>query len=214
MTSVRIVKDDGLLPPKLVRQDQVYKKCNTIGEQLRYLSLGLKQLVISKDKELLKIVNVIPIEQGAILLDYDLESQCVCIKNSFRSFELKFCDEAVINDWLCDYKEVAAGKHEYQAKYANELLSYLIKGENEELKMKRIKAIESELGKLNMTVNRLEKEKYFVSNYRALLLRYMNRTAQKHSRIIDPPSSELQAKCEFNAEENSVIAKREYRKCY
>jgi hypothetical protein len=121
---------------------------------------------VSKDKELSKIVNVIPIDYSTILLDYDLENKCkgyidlgVSIKNSFRSFELRFCDEAVINDWISDYKEVAAGTNESLAKYANELVSYLIKSGSEELKEKRLRVIESEMDMLNKTLHRLEREK-------------------------------------------------------
>ena len=62
-----------MIPPKLVRQDAVYKKCETLGETLRYLSLGTKQMIISKDKELNKIVNLIPIEYGKTLVDHDLD---------------------------------------------------------------------------------------------------------------------------------------------
>jgi len=162
----RIIKDDKLIPPKLIRQDPVYKKSNTLGKELRYVSLGVKQMIISKDKELNKIVNVIPIDNGTILLNYDLENKCkmICdlgvnINNSFRSFELKFCEEAVIDDWISDYKEAVAGTNELLKKYANDLLSYLIKSGSEELKVKRLKVIESEMDKLSKTLNRLEREK-------------------------------------------------------
>ncbi len=61
--------DDMVLPPKLVRQDEVMKKCARIGTSLRYLSMGTKQLIISKDKEVRQIVNLIPIERGTLLLE-------------------------------------------------------------------------------------------------------------------------------------------------
>ena len=53
----------------------MYKKCETLGEQTRYLSLGVKQIIISKDKDLQKVVNLIPVEYGKILLDADLETK-------------------------------------------------------------------------------------------------------------------------------------------
>lgn len=64
-----------MLPPKLVRQDAVYKKCQTLGESLRYLSLGVKQIILSKDKDLAKIVNIIPLEFGKILVDCDSDAK-------------------------------------------------------------------------------------------------------------------------------------------
>lgn len=66
-----------MLPPKLIRQDAVYKKGATMGEQLRFLSLGVKQMIISKDPEVLKIVGLIPLEYGKILVDVDLETKCI-----------------------------------------------------------------------------------------------------------------------------------------
>ena len=81
------MNDDKLIAPTFIRQDQIYKKCKTLGEELRYISLGLKQLIISKDKELLKIVNIIPIERGMIIMDFNLESKCKFIKNTRRVYK-------------------------------------------------------------------------------------------------------------------------------
>ena len=65
--------DDMVLPPALIRQDEVYKKCARFGKSLRYLSMGTKQLIISKDKEVRQIVNLIPIERGTMLLEQSAE---------------------------------------------------------------------------------------------------------------------------------------------
>ncbi len=73
----RVLQSDMVLPPRMVRQDVVYKKCETLGESMRYLSLGIKQIIISRDKELSKIVNLIPLEYGKILVDYDMDVKSI-----------------------------------------------------------------------------------------------------------------------------------------
>ena len=132
----RIIDNDKVIPPKLVRQDAVYKKCENVGESLRYLSLGIKQMIISRDKEMAKIVNLIPIEYGKILVDCDTDSKsnniphsilAVTIKNAHRTFVLRLSDPSVINDWLEDYKKIIDNTHEYSLRQSKELFSYLVR---------------------------------------------------------------------------------------
>ena len=81
------------------------------------------------------------------------------IKNSFRTFEFRFCDETGISDWVNDYKEVIGKTNKSIRKYSHELLSYIAKDGNEEVKLRRLRVIDSEMAMLKMKLNKLEKEK-------------------------------------------------------
>ncbi len=84
----------------------------------------------------------------------------MAIKNSFRTFELRFCDGSVINDWLSECKKLLEGTSEILLKHSNELFTYLIKDGREELKIRRLRLLELESEKLKAKLARISREKF------------------------------------------------------
>jgi len=65
---LQCVMDDFVLPMQSIKTGPVKKANRTMGWERRYLLLGATQLIIARDKNFERIVNVIPLEGGFCMI--------------------------------------------------------------------------------------------------------------------------------------------------
>lgn len=65
---LEFILKDFVLPPKSILIGECMKKKQNFGWTKRYLMLGSSQLLISRDKDFNRLVNVVPLEGGFCMI--------------------------------------------------------------------------------------------------------------------------------------------------
>jgi hypothetical protein len=65
---IHVLMDDYHLAPKCLLKAKIKKKNKKLGWETRYIALGMTQLLISRDEDYTKLLNVIPLAPGTFAI--------------------------------------------------------------------------------------------------------------------------------------------------
>lgn len=91
--------DDFHLAPKALLKAKIKKKNKKLGWETRFIALGMTQLLISRDEEFTKLLNVIPLAPGTFAIK--MKKELLTIKTSEREFIIKFNTIHEAHTWFC-----------------------------------------------------------------------------------------------------------------
>jgi hypothetical protein len=93
-----VFMDDFHLPPKSLLKAKVKKKNKNLGWEVRYIVLGLTQLLIARDENFHKLLNVVPLSPGTFALKR--KGECLIIRTSEREFLFKYDSSKEAELWF------------------------------------------------------------------------------------------------------------------
>jgi len=76
------------LPPQSLLKAKVRKKNKNLGWETRYIALGLTQLLITRDENYVRVLNIVPLLPGTFIINRRLDH--ITLKTSEREFILEF----------------------------------------------------------------------------------------------------------------------------
>lgn len=95
---MNVFMDDFHLPPQSLLKAKIKKKNKNLGWETRYLALGLTNLIISRDEEFSKILNIVPLTAGTFSIKR--KSDVIVLRTSEREFVIKYTCTRVAEQWF------------------------------------------------------------------------------------------------------------------
>ena len=95
---MNVFMDDFHLPPQSLLKAKIKKKNKNLGWETRYLALGLTHLIISRDEEFSKILNIVPLTAGTFSIKR--KSDVIVLRTSEREFIIKYTCTRVAEQWF------------------------------------------------------------------------------------------------------------------
>jgi len=118
-----VVKSDYLIPEKAIRKTLIHKKCSTPGlESKRWITLGYTQILISRDKLVRKLVNIIPLQGGFVSLARK-NGSILILRCGDKSFSLRFNSAEECEEWYLDISNILKGV--YLRRFTGKIFSLL-----------------------------------------------------------------------------------------